>query len=171
MTDSKLYIEAMKVDILTILESPNIGVFELRKIQNITKAMVDFVNSMGTYSEREGFMNAMAETSDGVSPMLHTTLMNRAFDGQEALRELAIGLMDKYADLKGAAADVQDLHQSLVADSTAAGRRQHLAGELGLGDTLNKVRQLGAGGDVKAEPPEDETSDDKDDKDGEYIPT
>ncbi len=141
--DLRPYTDAMKVDILAVLENPDLGVFELRKIQNIAKLMVDLTNSNETYSEQDG-VGAATRDSESIAPTLHQALMSRTFDGESALRGAYIALLEQYSELKGAAVEVQDLHRRLAEGN----RRGDLAGQLGLPalpDVLGKVRRLEAG--------------------------
>jgi hypothetical protein len=145
--EAKIYLDAMKVDILKILEQPDLGVFELRKMEKIGRLMADFVGGLGTFSEQNGFGAAMRD-SETIAPTLHQALMSRTFDGEVAFKDLYAGLLEQYAQLKGAAVEVDTMRQRLT-DGMGNARHAVLAAELGLprlDEQLEKVqRQIGSG--------------------------
>jgi hypothetical protein len=142
----KLYTEAAKVDFLKILGAETLGVHELRRIQNLAKAMVDFVNSSNTFYEKDAYGTLMRDTSDEVAPTLHTALVDRTFDGEAALRDAYVAVLEKYSELRGSAMEVESMHKALTAGPD---RRIALAKELGLSgdidEVLERARAFGEG--------------------------
>lgn len=164
---SSLVVEAMKLDILNLLRSATLGVFEIRQIQHVCKAVVDFLNSLDTFSEREAWGIVLRET-EGKAPALHAALRNRTFDGESAFKELYVALLEEWSMLRDTRLDTQELAKRL-ADGE---RRQALASQLKLPPlppTLAEVRarELSAGHNLNTMLTEGNGDDDGDETDPE----
>ncbi len=116
------YTDAMKVDILSHMSGDDLGVPELRRIQKVAKGMIDFLNSYGTFSERESRGDLLRDSADGVAPSIHESLMSETFDGQAALRLMMENLLDQHVSLEHDRDDYADAMTSLprnVRENTA----------------------------------------------------
>jgi hypothetical protein len=79
--------EAIKMDIVAMLmRSEEIGVFELRRIEQITRICVDLLNSLGTPHEGVTFVQVLKRIED-ICPSVNALLANSVFDGEAALGE------------------------------------------------------------------------------------
>ena len=143
------YSEAMKVDILRHMQKEDMGVYELRRIQKIAKAMIDFHNSYGTFYERESRAALLRDTADEVSPSLHESLMDEAFDGQAALKSLAVEMIDQFSNLRSATEDANEVLRRLPEEHrNSIGRR---LGMDNIGDMESHLRKLTGGSEPEYE--------------------
>ena len=141
------YTDAMKVDILSHMSGDDLGVPELRRIQKVAKGMIDFLNSYGTFSEREARGDLLRDSADGVAPSIHESLMSETFDGNAALKSLMTRMLDQYADLELDRVDIADALASLPQE-----RRESIAKRLGLpsvGEHIAELESDAGGGEKK----------------------
>lgn len=106
------YTDAMKVDILEHMAKEDISVHDLRRIQKVAKAMIDFRNSYGTFSEREARGDLLRDSADDVAPSVHESLMSETFDGQAALKNLMNRMLNQSIALEH---DHQDYVDAMTA--------------------------------------------------------
>lgn len=144
MTDTKPFIDALKVDIMLMLKKEDLGVFELRRISNVTRAMVDLLNSVDNFQEHDGFQTAMRETADGKAPTLHQALITRTFDGESAFKAMYMDLLGGYHALEGARSDLNQLYERIgIADDSVAAK----LGLPPLSEIMERHKKLIAAGD------------------------
>ncbi len=78
---------AIKADIVAMLmRSEEIGVFELRRIEQITRICVDLLNSINTPHEGVTFVQVLKRIED-ICPSVNALLANSVFNGEAALQE------------------------------------------------------------------------------------
>jgi len=143
--DNKLLVsEPARVDFVQLLGGDLTQIVVLRRIQTLAGALIDYMNSVGTMYEREAYATLMRETAAEVAPNIHKALMDRTFDGQDALREAYTALVETYADVKGTARELNAMH-ALAMEGDAIGRRHRLAAEVGsvFGDVVTKALAAG----------------------------
>lgn len=142
--------EAARVDFVKLLEGDLQQVVVLRRIHTLAGALIDFMNSVGTHYELEAYSTLMRETAAETAPNIHSALMNRTFDGQDALREAYTALVEKFADVKGVATELNNMH-ALAANGDAIARRNQLAAQVEAVFGETAARALTAGTEEHAQ--------------------
>ena len=106
------YANAAKLDILEILSKEKLGVFEYRRAEEVAKAMVLFLGSLGTPAEH-GVIRVTIDMAEYKAPHLHSVLLGRAFDGEELLEKKYAEMLSQHTQLRHAALHIQDA-QSVI---------------------------------------------------------
>ena len=114
-TPLKDFTDAAKLDILNILSADKPGVFEFRRALDITRQMVDFVNSYGTPVEHGAFVQAI-NMAESKAPNFHSVLLGRAFDGDSLLHKKYEQMLNEHTQLRHAALNIADAQTRIARD-------------------------------------------------------
>lgn len=78
--------QAIRVDVMRVLERPNLDLFEIRRIAKQMRLFGDLVGSVGHLNEHSAVRSHLQELED-VAPTVYAFLLDRAFDGEQLLKE------------------------------------------------------------------------------------
>ncbi len=78
--------QAIRVDVMRVLERPSFDLFEIRRIAKQMRLFGDLVGSVGHLSEHNAVRSHLQELED-VAPTVYAFLLDRAFDGEQLLKE------------------------------------------------------------------------------------
>ena len=111
MSKAKHYANAVKLDILKLLEKDAPGVFEFRRIEHIMKITVPLLQSADTYNEKQVVTETLAE-AESKAPNLYAALNEVAFGGESILQEKYGELKTFHDDLRRRALFLQEAHEA-----------------------------------------------------------
>lgn len=97
--DIKRYTDAVKLDILDLLNRERLGVFEFRRIERISQAMIPLLNSAGTSFTHQSIADALWAAED-IAPTLHAALGGHIFDGDTLLAQKYETMRDQHSELR-----------------------------------------------------------------------
>lgn len=115
MTQPQDYADAAKLDILEILSSDSLGVFEFRRAQEIAKTMVLLIDSYGSPAE-QGVIRVAIDEAEYKAPHLHGVLIGRAFDGQNLLNKKYAEMLEQHTELRTAGLAIHHAQSVLAQD-------------------------------------------------------
>jgi hypothetical protein len=110
--DTQNILAALMADILDIAKKENLGVFEFRRMRDLSGMGTTLAQCIGTPSEHRA-LESLINDAEYKAPTMHKALIDRAFDGQAFLQNKYRGMAREHAQLKRAAAGMEEAAVSM----------------------------------------------------------
>ena len=111
------YIDAVKVDILVLLQRDNPGIFEFRRISDICHLFMGLAGSTDTFEEHRA-IEGILRAAEVKAPTLHEVLINEAFDAKGLLRKKYEQLVAQERELRAASFNISEAADRIKMEDT-----------------------------------------------------